>query len=286
MIKITKQSISEILPEVITLLSACSETPKLDAELMLSELLQWERVRLITEHNHILEQKEVSALNIMVERRVSGEPLAYILGYKHFWTLELKVTEDTLVPRPETELLVEEALKLLPSNKAVRVADLGTGTGAIALALARERPLWSVDAVDCSYQALEVAADNAARYGLDKRVFFKRSHWLNDISFESYDLIVSNPPYIAENDSALKSDGVKSEPLGALVADNNGLADLEKIMVDSRSYLRSGGFLILEHGADQQSYLLDALTQNGYQNVYGKKDLQGNPRFVVAVWKK
>jgi len=213
-------------------------------------------------------------------RRAAGEPLAYIEGRREFWSLDLAVTPDTLVPRPETELLVERCLDALPGTPQ-RVADLGTGSGAIALALALERPTWSITAVDASTAALAVAHANARRLGLG-RVEFRRGNWCTALAGPAFDAIISNPPYVAPDDPAL--DALRHEPLSALAAPDNGYADLIAIAAGARRWLKSGGLLLLEHGATQAPRLAAELVALGYARVVCHPDLAGLPRVTEAQW--
>jgi release factor glutamine methyltransferase len=214
----------------------------------------------------------------MIERRAVGEPLAYITGRKDFWSLSLSVTPAVLVPRPETELLVERALELR-AEPLGRVADLGTGSGAIALALASERPEWQVVATDLSEAALAVARANAAALHLG-RVEFLQGSWFEPLEDREFHLIVSNPPYVAEGDPALLDAALAHEPRTALASGPDGMASLRAIIHSAPRYLECGGWLLLEHGATQAEDVARELVVRGYTHVRSHRDLAGQPRIT------
>nr|WP_298890499.1 peptide chain release factor N(5)-glutamine methyltransferase [uncultured Acinetobacter sp.] len=224
------------------------------------------------------EQRYLDALM----RLVKNEPLAYIIGSQPFWTLDLKVTSDTLVPRPDTEIVIETVLALdLP--KVVNVVDLGTGTGAIALALASEKLLWQITATDIYAPSLEVAKFNAEKHGLNK-VNFALGSWYQALSTqqrnEKFDLIVSNPPYIDPDDAHVTK--LEYEPQRALVAENKGLSDLEFIIREAPQWLKANGWIVLEHGYDQASTVQNLLKQQGFKNVRTVQDYGGNDRVTLG----
>lgn len=253
---------------------------RLDAELLLAALLRTPRAELLA-----FDEREVDALTIALfqaalERRAGGEPLAYITGVKEFWSLPLSVAPGVLVPRPETELLVELCLARLDQQPR-RVADLGTGSGAIALALARERPQWQVIATDISPDALQIAALNCRRLRVTN-VDLRQGSWCEPLADELFDAIVSNPPYIAPGDPALEQ--LSHEPAGALVAADEGHAALLAIASQARARLRPGGLLLLEHGAGQAARLRVELAALGYGEVVSHPDLAGHDRVMRAIW--
>ena len=222
------------------------------------------------------EQQYVASL----ARIAAGEPLAYVTGSQPFWTLDLKVTKDTLVPRPDTEVLVETVLRLeLPED--ARVVDLGTGTGAVALSLASERPDWSIVASDIYEPTLEVAEFNAKKHDLE-HVQFVLGSWLKPFGRAFFDVIVSNPPYIDADDVHMKDLAI--EPERALVADNHGLADLEQIILQAKKHLTVNGWVVLEHGYDQGEAVRHLFLQAGYRNVRTVKDYGGNDRVSLGQW--
>jgi len=217
----------------------------------------------------------------LVERRHRGEPVAYLIGRRGFWKFELQVTPDTLIPRPETELLVERALELLPRDAASRVADLGTGTGAIALALAFERPRARVVATDASARALEVARSNARALRLDN-VAFAMGDWLDALGHARFDLIASNPPYIAAADPHLGEGDLRFEPPSALASGRDGLDAIRRIARDAGHHLEPGGWLLLEHGFDQGGAVRSLLAAAGFEEVRTERDLEGRERVSVG----
>jgi release factor glutamine methyltransferase len=215
-------------------------------------------------------------------RRAAGEPVAYLLGRREFWSLDFEVSPAVLVPRPETELLVERVLALLTAPRA-QVADLGTGSGAIAIALAHERPDWQVVGTDVSDDALRVARRNGARLVAD-RVEWCRGDWFSALERRRFDALASNPPYIAEADPALAGDGLRHEPRGALTPGGDGLAALTTLINGAPAHLVPGGWLFLEHGATQGAALRDALVARGFTHVTSHRDLAGHERVTEGQW--
>jgi len=253
-----------------------------DAELLLAHALGVGRARLRSHGEEVPAAAAAARFADLIERRAGGEPVAYILGRKHFWTLELSVSPGVLVPRPETELLVERALALHPGGEA-RVADLGTGSGAIALALASARPGWQIVATDVSAEALAIARANAAALGLE-RVAMLEGDWLACLPGRTFHLILSNPPYVAAADPALCVPELMREPRLALVAAEDGLAALHAIIRDAPAHLEPGGWLLLEHGATQAAAVAGALVARGFAQVRSHRDLAGCERMTEGQW--
>jgi len=262
-------------------LAAISDTPQLDLQLLLMKATGLDRTALYTWPERIIDDTQSRIFQDLLARRLRGEPVAHLIGERDFWTLKLKVTANTLIPRPETELLVEAALEKCPLTVA-RVLDLGTGTGAIALALASERPGWNLVALDRSEQALAVARFNRDQYQLTN-VELLQSNWFDEVA-GLFDLIVSNPPYIDSADPHLQQGDIRFEPLSALVADRNGLADIELLIGQAGNYLNPKGWLLLEHGYDQGVTVANLLQEAGYQNLEIRQDLAGHDRVSLGQW--
>lgn len=248
-----------------------------DAEWLLAHVLHKPRTWLYTHRSAPLGVQAIALYESLVQRRLSGEPVAYLTGMRGFWSLELAVTPHTLIPRPETELLVESALARLPAGQPCRVADLGTGSGAIALAIARERPQSDVIATDASQAALAVALANAERLGI-ANVAFRHGDWLHPLHAESFDVIVSNPPYIANDDPHLQEGDLRHEPVSALSSGDDGLDAIRAIVGDALSHLEPGGWLLLEHGWEQGPAVRGLLLTAGFVDVATRRDLENRER--------
>ena len=259
------------------------ESPRREAEILLGHLLQQAREYLYTHQEVELSADQLDQYHEIVRRRQQGEPIAYITGKREFWDLELWVTPAVLVPRPETELLVETALELFTGDSLRNVADLGTGSGAIAIAVAKSRPQWRVTAVDTSNQALAVAKVNAEKHHTEN-ISFQQYSWCDGLEPNSMDLVIANPPYVAPADPHLQTGDLRYEPLVALKADESGYADLFAIASSARACLKPGGWLLLEHGFEQHQRLSEKLQSLGYTSVTGRQDLAGHWRMMQAQW--
>jgi release factor glutamine methyltransferase len=257
-----------------------SDSARLDAELLLCEVLHKPRSYLYTWPERALSEGEHRDYARLLARRQAGEPVAHILGAREFWSLNLKVTAETLIPRPETELLVEAALQRLPASGG-RIADLGTGSGAIALVLASECTGCEVMAVERSAAALAVAEENARQLGIGN-VTFLHGSWYEPLKGERFDLIVSNPPYICADDPHLRQGDVRFEPLTALASGADGLDDIRLIIGGAMNHLEAGGWLLLEHGYDQGEAVCALLRAAGFRAVADLADLQGHGRVAVG----
>jgi release factor glutamine methyltransferase len=255
-------------------------TPELDAELLLIEVLDISRARLRSHPEASGTESQYKRYIGLLERRASGEPLAYVIGRKDFWSLRLAVTPAVLVPRPETELLVERALALRPDELGSAL-DLGTGSGAIALALASERPGWRVTATDISEKALALARANAETHGL-LQVRFLQGSWLEPLAGCFFDIIVSNPPYVAADDPAMQDPALLHEPEGALTPGLDAMASLRAIIEAAPRHLERDGWLLLEHGASQAPEVARELVARGLRHVRSHHDLAGHERITEA----
>ncbi|MCG7495732.1 peptide chain release factor N(5)-glutamine methyltransferase [Vibrio sp. Of7-15] len=260
-----------------------SESPQLDAAVLLCHALDKPRSYLLTWPEKIPEPEQIDLFEKVLARRLQGEPVAYILGEREFWSLSLKVSPSTLIPRPDTERLVELALDKL-SVVSGDVLDLGTGTGAIALAIASECPTLNVMGVDIREEAKALATENAARLQI-ANAHFQAGSWFEPIADDhKFAVIVSNPPYIDETDPHLSQGDVRFEPASALVAPNKGLADLDYISEHAREFLQAGGWLLMEHGFEQGPAVRDILIKLGYDQVSTAQDYAGNDRVTLGCW--
>ena len=276
---VEKPSIAELL-RLSAVLEGASDSPRLDLEVLLCHVLDKPRSYLFTWPEKILDQQSTRQFNDLLKRRADGEPIAYLTGEKEFWSLSLEVNATTLIPRPDTEALVETALNVINKPDAL-VLDLGTGTGAIALALASERPGWQIIAVDTVPEAVALAEKNRQRLGLNN-VSVMRSNWFENIALQKFDLIVTNPPYIDADDHHLKEGDVRFEPGSALVSGDEGLADIKLIICGAKSYLSDGGCLLIEHGYQQAEAVRNLLSDEGYAQVSTLRDLGGNERLSLG----
>ncbi len=265
------------LASAVARLSPISESARLDAELLLAHLLGWNRAQLRSRDDEPLSAQVTAQYDRLIERRASGEPVAYLVGYRDFWKSRFAVGPGVLVPRPETELLVETALEWLSLTPNPQILDLGAGTGAIGLSLALERPDADVDLVDASSQALAIADLNRTHLGVARARLFRGS-WFAPVAGGRYHLILSNPPYIAPDDPHLATLQLSHEPLEALAAADAGLADLRHIVSLAPAHLHPGGRLLLEHGYDQGPPVRTMLAEAGFGRIHTYRDLSGMER--------
>ena len=271
-----------------------SGTARIEAQLLLQQVLGVSRAYLLAHPEQVLDAAQAAAYQTLLQRRLHGEPLAYILGEREFFGLNFKVTPATLIPRPDTELLVELALQRIPSpdrsatffrsresglgrGESIRVLDLGTGSGAIALSIAHARPDAAVTAVDASLAALDVARENAQRLHL-ANVRLLHSDWFAALAAERFDIIVSNPPYIVSGDPHLQQGDLRFEPATALASGSDGLDDIRRIVAEAPAHLHPGGWLLFEHGYDQAGKVRALLRQSGLIEVFSARDLAGIER--------
>lgn len=276
------KTIKEILIAATQALAG-GDSPQIDAELLLAHCLQRGREYLRTHPDSALEAGSLDQFQTLLRRRQEGEPVAYLLGYKDFWDIRLEVNSEVLIPRPETELLIEAALEISGNAGALSVLDLGTGSGAIALALANNRPHWQVLGVDISEGALALARRNAARLEL-KNVILAKGDWCQGLEAKSFDLVLANPPYVAAYDNHLQQGDLRFEPQLALIAEEDGYADLFAIIESATAVLREDAWLLLEHGYEQHASLAEKLVSVGYRDVEVRHDLAGHERVTQARW--
>ena len=254
--------------------------PALEAEILLAHSLDASRSFLYANPDLALPDVRIRAFDKLLQSRLNGTPIAYLTRLREFWSLPLEVTPDTLIPRPDTELLVEAALNLIPVGASYRLADLGTGSGAVALAIASERPGVAVSAVDISEPALAVARNNAARLDINN-VEFNHSNWFSSLHGQ-FDLVVSNPPYIATSDAHLQRGDLRFEPELALLAGADGLDSIRQIIAESKDYLCANGYILLEHGFEQANAVCALFSESGYGNISTLQDLESRDRVSVA----
>lgn len=258
-----------------------SDSARLDAESLLCSVLECDRTRLYTYPEQELSSSETESFNKLITLRAEGHPVAYLTKQKEFWSLALHVNHDTLIPRPETEILVETALHYLPENSHSDILELGTGSGAIAIAIASERPMAAITATDINKDTLNIARLNAATHNITN-IEFAQAHWFDLANIKTYDLIVSNPPYICHNDPHLQQGDVRFEPIAALSSGADGLDDLRMIIRESQRYLNAQGWLLLEHGYNQGEVVRQIFNDNGYTATSTVKDYSGIERVSLG----
>lgn len=264
------------------------ESARLDAEVLLAHALDIERLRLYIEYEKPVLAKEREAFRDLVRRRAQERvPVSLLLGRREFWSLDLRVTEDVLTPRPETETLVEAALSKLPGDSSgLRVLDLGTGSGAVALAIVSERPHAEITATDLSKAALQIAIENADQLRVGEGIRFLEGDLFEPVASERFDLVVSNPPYVARADVGSLPPELGHEPEMALFAGDDGLDVIRRLIFEAGAHLAPGGWLFLEHGPDQAEWIEQEFTQAGFEDVERRFDLAQKPRVVGARWKR
>lgn len=273
--------ISGALKQAEQVLAPVSDSARRDAEVLLCHVLNQSLTYLRTWPERELSGVQQAAFDELIRKRQLGEPVAYLTGEREFWSMPFLVTSDTLIPRPETELLVEQTLARLSADQPQAVVDLGTGSGAIALALAKERPQWQLTATDASFAALRIAEKNARRLKLGN-VRFEYGSWYAPLAGQRFDAIVSNPPYVADRDPHLSQGDVRFEPNSALVSGDDGLDDIRQIVAGAPAHLLPHGWLLLEHGYDQGEPVAALLRQHGFGAVETLRDLAGQPRVTLG----
>jgi len=279
--------ISHLIKSASQQLESISDSPRLDAEVLLAHSLQKNRTYLATWSDKDLIQAEINAFNDLLKRRQQGEPIAHITGTREFWSLDLIVSKDTLIPRPETELMVEQILEKYPQSENINLLDLGTGSGAIAIAIASERPDWNITATDQSAAALEIARQNAERHAI-KNIQFFAGNWFEALenhhqAKKQFDIIASNPPYIPSADPHLSQGDVRFEPTSALASGSDGLDAIRLICQQATQYMKDDALLIIEHGFDQKTQMLNIFSHSNYKDIQQITDLTGNPRLCLGI---
>jgi release factor glutamine methyltransferase len=274
-------SIKSILAGATQTLADVSPTADLDARVLLEYTLERGHAWLMAHGNEQIDPGDLARYQHLIEGRRRGKPVAHITGWKEFWSLRLMVSDTVLIPRPETEHLVEHALVLIPGNRRLHIADLGTGSGAVALAIASERPLCTVTATDISTSALDMAEANANRLNLDN-IRFSCGHWFCALAGEMFDLIVANPPYVAADEACLKLGDLAHEPANALQAGPKGLDALQALGAHAGEHLSPGGWILVEHGHDQQREVARIFEESGLQQIKCYPDHAGHPRVTAG----
>lgn len=275
--------IQSAIQQASSILADSSDSAHLDAEVILCHVLDKPRSHLRAWPEKQLAEQHQTEFSTLIKQRHQGMPVAYITGTKEFWSRDFKVNSDVLIPRPDTELLIELSLNILLDIPRAHIVDLGTGSGIIAITLAAERPDIKVIAADLSFAALNIAKQNSAMHQT-KSVQFIHSSWFDNIPASKFDLVISNPPYIDGKDPHLSQGDVRFEPNSALIADNLGLKDINDIADHSRHYLNDKGTLLIEHGYDQEVSVQAIFNSFGYQQIKTHHDLSGNPRVTTAQW--
>jgi len=262
---------------------ACPEeqSARLDAEILFCDVMQFNRSRIYSHPEQIIPDDKSALFQSLIEQRQQGHPIAHLTGKKEFWSIELAINEDTLIPRPETELLVETALQIIPDDAIFNIIDLGTGSGAIAIAIASERPNCKIIATDININALTMAKKNAETHQL-KNIQFYLSDWYQNIPLQSFDLILSNPPYVKQDDEHLSQGDVRFEPELALVAGTDGMQAINIILENAKSYLASDAYLMLEHGHDQKQLVQEAFLKHDFKQLKTFQDLSGQDRMTMG----
>jgi release factor glutamine methyltransferase len=270
-------NIKTVLAKAAESLRAGSDSALLDAEVLLCKMLDKERAYLRAWPDQELNAEQLEMYKAMLYETQQGKPIAYSTGHREFWSRDFQVSPDVLIPRPDTELLIELSLALIPANQPCRIIDLGTGSGIIAITLAAERPYAEVSAIDVHPAALQIAKANAIKHKVE-HIQFYQSSWFENVPAGKFDLIVSNPPYLSEDDIHLHQGDLRFEPKTALIASQQGLSELRTIAETARDWLENGGFLLVEHGYDQQEGVKSLFGALGYHKMQTHTDLSGQPR--------
>jgi len=253
----------------------------LDAQVLLTHILQCNTAHLAAWPEKALSEEQLSNYQQLIQQRQQGSPVAHLTGSREFWSLDFFVNNSTLIPRPETETLVEYVLEKFSSKKNLKLLDIGTGTGAIAITIATEKPDWEIVASDISEEALKLARQNSNKHQTNN-VHFLHSDWFENIAGHKFDIIISNPPYIANDDPHLQQGDVRFEPISALTSGQTGMDDIEHLCLHAKEYLTERGYLAVEHGYNQKQQVADCFARNGYTNIEQKQDLSGHIRMTAG----
>lgn len=274
-------NIQQALQQASDTLSETSASADLDAQVLLTHVLRCNTAHLAAWPEKNLEEEQLSQYLQLIQQRKKGLPVAHLTGSREFWSLEFSVNNSTLIPRPDTETLIEFILDKFSDKEDLKLLDMGTGSGAIAISIATEKPGWKIFASDISEQALDLARENSRRHQTANTTFI-HSDWFSSITDNDFDIIISNPPYIAEDDPHLAEGDVRFEPLNALTSGAEGMDDIEHLCLNAKSHLAKSGSLIVEHGYNQQQLVADCFAKNGYMQIEQKQDLSGHTRMTAG----
>ncbi len=274
-------NIQQALQYAVQNISNTSPSANLDAQILLSYILNCNRAHLIAWPEKELSLQQIDSFQELIKQRQQGSPVAHLTGQREFWSLNFKVNNSTLIPRPETETLIEFILDKFGEKKELTVLDMGTGTGAIAITLSSEKPDWKITASDISTAAITLAKENSIILNT-KNITFLQSDWFTKIPQQTFDLIVSNPPYISIDDPHLAEGDIRFEPKSALTSGKTGMDDIDHLCLQAQNYLAKNGWLIVEHGYNQKSVVADCFTRNEYKNVSQRNDLAGHCRMTAG----
>ena len=274
-------NIQQALQQANQDLSESSPSAMLDAQVLLSFVLRCNSAHLAAWPEKELSEEQQSHYLQLIQKRHQGSPVAHLTGQREFWSLNFSVNDSTLIPRPETETLIEYILAEFNHRETLKLLDMGTGTGAIAIAIAKEKPGWEIVASDISAEALKLARQNSEQHQT-ANITFIQSDWFENISADDFDIIVSNPPYIASDDPHLQQGDVRFEPLSALTSGPEGMDDIEQLCSQAADYLNNNGWLIIEHGYNQAQQVADCFAKNGFTMIGQQQDLSGHTRMTAA----
>lgn len=262
-------------------LAESSPTARLDAQVLLTHILQCNTAHLLAWPEKTLNEEQLTNFQQLIQQRQQGLPVAHLTGLREFWSLNFSVNDSTLIPRPETETLIEFILDKFSDRERIKLLDMGTGTGAIAITIATEKPGWTIFASELSADALKLARGNS-NYHQTNNISFIQSNWFTNIKQSDFDIIVSNPPYIANNDPHLLVGDVRFEPQSALSAGATGMDDIEHLCQHANKHLKKNAWLIIEHGYNQKQLVSDCFTKNGFMQIEQKQDLSGHTRMTAG----